>query len=183
MIKWLQEQIAALEWLKAWLSKKSTKQIIIILAILLCGLFWWDTLKYADVWKEADKIYPEVLANIQELNLIISTEKDFSNINHSKYKFLVDAYEKDFSTNKQHLDKQLSNFYINLRKIEVFKTKDDFENIVAQGNYVKDYFNYYFGCKDYFDYIENQKNKPRAVSAEIVVLRFYLKNYLRYRFR
>ncbi len=183
MIKWLKDQIEAFEWLKSWFKKKSTKNILIILGILLTALLWWDTHRYSKILKSVDKIYLEVLSNMQELNSIISTEKDLAQINHSKYKFLLNAYDNDFTTNKQHLDQQLNNFYTNLQKIEVFKKSDEFGVIVNQGKYIKDKFNYYFGCKDYFDYIEDWKKRPRVVSGQTVVLRFYPKNYLRYKFR
>ncbi len=64
---------------------------------------------------------------------------------------------------KQKLDRQLRNFYIGLEKIIVLREQEDFETPIGQGEDIINKFNYYFGCKDFFDFMEIEKNKPRVI--------------------
>ncbi len=183
MIEWLRKQIESLEWIKSWVKKNPVKNTLIILAILLVFFLYWDISQYSKISNQTDKIYIEILANMQELNTIISTEKDLSNIDYSKYEFITGAYNDVFTTNKKRLDRQVYNFYTNIKRVKVFTKKEEFEHMINQGNDIKMQLNYYFGCKDYFDYIEDWKKRPRVASEDSVVVRFSLIRYLRYKFR
>ena len=182
MLKWLKDEIESFEWLKKWFRKKSFKDILKLICIIFFAFFWWDTYQYSKVWKVADNIYPEVLSNVEELHLMISNERDWTGIDFSKYKFLNEAYTQDFTTNKKELDRQLRNFYTGLKKVSLLTGKQDFDVLTSQGEYILNKFNYYFGCKDFFDFMERERMKPRVTSADTTVPRFYMVNYLRYKF-
>ncbi|MCK4946846.1 MAG: hypothetical protein KAS46_00585 [Candidatus Aureabacteria bacterium] len=177
--KRLREEIEAKDWLKKHLSKKSILKYIVILFVI-CLV--WDFNRYCGVCSLADDIYPEILSNLSELHLIITQENKSQNIDYSKYKLILSTYDKGVKTNKKIVDRQITNFYTNLKKIEVLKNKEDFEKILDQGEDVKYKLNYYFGCQDYFDDLKEMKNRPRVASQNTAVCRLYLRNYFRYWF-
>ena len=150
---------------------KKPLSILIYGIVLVLSIFGYYYHSYSTIKAQVDKIWIEVLANTRELDEIISKEKDLTNIDYSNYKFLVEAYSDDFTTKIDKLDTNLGNFYTNLRKIEVFKKKADFDRTIHHGNTLKNGLRYYFRCEDYDNSIRNRKGRKersRAISGSQV---------------
>lgn len=182
IFKWLKEEIEAILWFKKGFKKQPFKNTLRCVLIVVCICVVIDLGNYGKTSRKADKIYPELLSNVRELSLILEKEEKLENIDYAKYKFLFTAYDKGFTTQKKDLNKTLNDFYTNLRKIDVLKTKRDFDIIIGQGNNILAKFSDYFGCKDYFDYIEKQQDRPRAASESTVGVRFNFMRYIKYKF-
>ncbi len=110
----------------------------------------------------ADKIFIEVLANLKKIDMRLEGE----NLSQGNPGFQTANYEKWFSNfGIGELDRQIENFYTNLRNRDVwiFKNKDDWERVKGQGEDVKSMLTLYFCCKDYY---QVRFHETRAVSQD-----------------
>ena len=113
----------------------------------------------------AQKVCTEVLGNINEIDFAINEYKDFKR-HPNKYKFVSSAYEKCGSFDNSQLNRQLSNFFVNVNKINEKYTVEDFRVVRDQGLDVKRMLNEQYGCTDYFLF----KQETQAASQDTMVI-------------
>lgn len=111
------------------------------------------------------KICSEVLGNLRETELAINNIEDFKK-NPEKYKFIHVEYDKANTFNNDELDRQMANFYTNVKRVNPKFNTEDFKVMCDQGNDVKRLLNEFFGCVDYFE----GKVNYQAVSQDSVTV-------------
>lgn len=112
----------------------------------------------------ADKIFIEVLVNLKKIGMrsgvagISQGDPDFQTVNYNKW-------YSNFGIGE--LDRQIENFYTNLRNNDVWSlmNENDLAQIKGQGEDVKRMLILYFCCKEYY-HVRFQET--RAVSQDTV---------------
>jgi len=98
----------------------------------------------------ACRFHVEVLANVKELKKILA-DIDKPDFKIDNYKFIYDYYDRYHPEfNNFGIDVQITNFYINLKKLGYGYLKDDILTVKAQGDDVLNKLENQFGCSDYF---------------------------------
>lgn len=188
----IKNEIEASKWLAKWLKKKPLKRVGVIVLIIFVVISYLDVVRYSKARNLAVKIFPEILANVKEIEMIDRKKSDPSWIldkmsNQERYEhemkssFVFESYEKNYGCfGKSQLDMLISSFYTNLKKYNSDYSSEDTASLIDQGKAALKLINYYFGCDDFFATRNQQRN---IVSGNTVAIVFSLSNYLNYKFR
>lgn len=112
----------------------------------------------------ADKIFIEVLANLKKIDVRLEGKS----LSRDNPDFQTANYEKWYSNfGIGELDRQIANFYANLRNNDVWSSvnRNDWVQVKGQGEDVKRMLTLYFCCKDYYHV---RFRETRAVSQDTV---------------
>lgn len=192
------EEIGRIEPLEVWIdSFTSPKKESILrhpLFIAICAAIVIATLNYwvfPEVRKKIDckarqyeeysnrrniaySIYPEVLGNVNKINVYISKPYSKQKLETINIKFATKLYELHYKTGifgGGELDKQLANFYNGLNSVGVGFKKADLERMKAQGISVLQMLEKDYGCRDYDKMFSSDSPKEMmAVSSDTVTL-------------
>lgn len=161
MLKYIKEQIDAFRELRKKKYFGSTFTTIIIVLFCLAVFSVFSNLKdYGKKQQIAFLIYPEILSNLE------GVDKKGNNFVQTDYRSFYKAF------NILKIDGQLKNFYTNLERFDGNLSREDLLLIKEQGEEVKRLLNYYFGCRDFFEYTEAQSKRIRVISEDTGVAPF-----------
>ena len=190
---WLRKEVEGYEWIKNWIKKRKFRALRVGL-VLVCAagsLFLCkDYSQYVQVKEVAIKIYPEILANVKEIEkhltpsyVTSALDNPKGSFKNQKNAFSFEIYDKYYSSfRKAEVDAQVQNFYINLKRnrLEVFN--EDYSGLREQGRFILDKLSFYFGCRDAFAH-DDSKRHLNIVSQDVNIPTNNIRFYFRYKFK
>jgi len=188
----IRKEIEAWDWVIEWLKTRTKKGVCFILLLLVVIFLIADFKNYYINQRKAFKVYPEILANVNEVDVFIDEWADASGVTmafsqpkvyweESQLVFKHERFNEYYdSFNKPNLDIQINNFYINLEKYKPKFLANHLIPLKEQGDDVIKKMDYYFGCKDFF---HKEKKAYNVISADASVSTFSIVRYLRYKFK
>ena len=121
------------------------------------------------------RFFIEVLANVKEIGRVLNESQD-EVPDTSKAKFIFDDYDRyDPAFGISDLDRQIKNFYVNLKKINAQYSRKDIEATKGMGEDVLSKLQDHFSCSEY----SWSQSGINAASADTVVASGSIYNFIR----